>query len=573
MFVATRCEKPFGNSMNTNQPNSDSPSAPQSSQYDYDAIIIGAGFSGLYSLHKLRDELGLKVCVLDKASDVGGTWYWNRYPGALSDSEGQVYCFSDKDIFQDWKWTSRFLTQPQILEYLRYVAHRWDLRRDIQFSTSVESAHFDERRDAWVVRTGSGEVLKAQFLITAIGPLSASNLPSIAGQEKFRGELFHTSKWPADATVAGKRVGVIGTGSTGIQLMTAIAPDVKQLTVFQRTPQYSVPVGNAPVTDDFVETFQRNAEEHWQGVFASYAGMGIKESTVPAMSVSAEERHATFEKFWNMGGSFRFALESFSDIFIDRDANEAAASFIRGKIAEIVQDPVVAAKLMPYGPYTKRPLCDNGYYQIFNRDNVSLVDIKTHPVVEMTEKGVLTSDGVEHELDVLVFATGFDALDGNFKRFDLRGRRGKPIGQHWKDGAMTYLGLATSDFPNMFMVQGPNGVFSNAPPAIEIAVNSIVRMIQLARQQDLATFEVTPEAEKQWIDTCVEVADGTLLGAADSWFFGANIPGKPRRILFYVGGVGPYLQTVKAAEAEGFTAFQKRPRATQLADQATGAHS
>ena len=531
-----------------------------SSVAHYDAIIIGAGFSGLHALKKLRDELKLNVLVVEKATDVGGTWYWNRYPGALSDSETSVYCFSDKEIFQEWQWNTRFVTQPQILSYLQFYAERCDLRRNIQFETFVRAAHYDEEIDVWRIVTDAGQTLTAHYLITAIGPLSATHMPRFEGQDRFKGELFHTSAWPADADVTDKRVGVIGTGSTGLQLTTAIVDKVKHLTVFQRTPQYSVPVGNGPVSDEYVASIKRDSDPHWKSVFGSYAGMGINESKVPAMSVSAEERRATFQKYWDQGGGFAFALETFCDILIDPAANEAAGAFIREKIAEIVKDPKIAAKLMPYGPYTKRPLCDSGYYRIFNRDNVSLVDVRETAIQEITENGVRTSDGVEHELDVLVFATGFDALDGNFKRFDLRGRGGLFIGDHWKDGAMSYLGLGTSRFPNMFMIQGPNGVFSNAPPAIEIAVGGIARLIQFAEQENLASIEVKPEAEREWIDTCVKMAEGTLLGAADSWFFGANIPGKPRRVLFYVGGVAGYLQALTEVEANGYPGFERHTR-------------
>jgi cyclohexanone monooxygenase len=525
---------------------------------DFDVIVIGAGFSGLYALRKLRDELGLRVKVIEKASDVGGTWYWNRYPGALSDSEAFVYCFSDKELFQKWKWTSRFLTQPQILAYLQYVADELNLRKDIQFNTVVASAHFVEEQNHWEICTDGGQRITAPYLVTALGPLSATNMPAIKGQEHFAGELFHTSAWPEHADVVGKRVGVIGTGSTGIQLITAIAAKVKHLTVFQRTPQYSIPVGNGPVTSASVDAVLRTSEQHWKGVFDSFAGMGIDESRVPAMSVSAEERRAIFQKAWDAGGSFRFALETFSDILLDPEANEAAASFIRERIAEIVKDPETTTKLMPHGPYAKRPLCDSGYFQVFNRDNVTLIDLRLTPINEITAKGIRTSDGIEHELDVLIYATGFDALDGNYKRLDIRGRGGKSVSEHWKDGALSYLGLGTSGFPNMFMVQGPNGVFSNAPPAIEIQVNAIVQLLRLTKTAKLATLEVKPEAEREWIATCVQIADATMLGKGKSWFFGDNIPGKPRQVLFYVGGVAAYLQTIQNAAAEGFTAFEQR---------------
>ncbi len=523
---------------------------------ELDAIVIGAGFGGLYMLHKLRDEQGLKVRGFDKASDVGGTWYWNRYPGALSDSESFVYCYSfNKDLLQDWNFTTRYLTQPQILAYLEHVADRLDLRRDITFNTGVVSAHFDETRNLWIVRTDKGEQLTARFLVTALGLLSVTNIPEIKGRETFKGEQYHSGNWPKSISYDGKRVAVIGTGSTGTQIITAIAPLVKHLTVFQRSPQYTVPVGNGPVTPEYVAEKKRNYDAIWKHVRRSMVAMGFEESTLPTMSVSEEERQAIFQKAWDFGGGFRYAFETFNDIITDEAANHAAAEFIRGKIAEIVKDPETARKLTPHDYYAKRPLCDSGYYATFNRDNVTLVDVKATPIAEITPKGIRTADGVEHEVDMIIFATGFDAVDGNYKKIDIRGRGGRSIAEHWRDGESSHVAIGVAGFPNMFMIMGPNGPFANLPPAIEAQVEFVADTIAHVEANGLATIEPTQQAEDAWTEVCRDVADKTLLPRAESWIFGANIPGKVHRVLFYLGGLGAYLQELEAVKAAGYRGF------------------
>lgn len=523
----------------------------------YDAIVIGAGFGGLYMLHKLRNELGLDVQAFDRAADVGGTWYWNRYPGALSDTESMVYRYSfDKELLRDWKWDTRYLKQPQILDYLRHVADRYDLRRSIAFGTGVEAAHYDEAAALWHVTADTGERFTAQHVVAAVGPLAATNIPDIEGLSSFKGETFHTSQWPEHVDLSGKRVGVVGTGSTGIQLITAVAGEVAQLTVFQRTPQYSVPVGNGPVDDAYLEDVHSRWDEIWQGTRSSAFAMGFKESDLPAMSVSAEERDAIFQRAWDKGGGFRYAFETFADVLIDPEANHAAAEFIRRKIAEIVNDPDTAKLLTPTDYYVKRPLCDSGYYEIFNRDNVSLVDVRSNPIARITENGIVLSDGTAHELDVLVFATGFDAVDGNFKKIDLRGRGGLTLSEHWEEGAASYLGLVTAGFPNLFMIAGPLMPFSNFPPLLEIQVEIIAELIDRVRSADAGSIEATKEAEDGWVRTCSEMAGHMLITKADSWIFGANIPGKPKRVLFYVGGVANFMKTVAEIREADFAGFE-----------------
>lgn len=522
----------------------------------FDAIIVGAGFGGMYMLKKLRDEQGLKVRVFDKAGGIGGTWYWNRYPGALSDTESFVYCYSwDKELLQEWPITTRYLTQPQILTYLENVADRHNLRPDIQLNTGITAAHFNEPDQVWEVTTDTGEHHTAKFLVTALGLLSATNIPNIKGRETFQGEWHHTGHWPENVQFGGKRVGVIGTGSTGTQVITAIAPQVKQLTVFQRSPQYSVPVGNGPVTPEYEVDVKKNYDEIWEQVKGSVVAFGFKESTVSAMSVSEDERRAVFQKAWDTGGGFRFMFETFCDIATDEQANQAAQDFIRSKIAEIVKDPETARKLMPRDLYAKRPLCDSGYYATFNRPNVELVDVKANPIVEITPKGVKTTDGVEHELDMLIYATGFDAVDGNYTKIDIRGRNGLRIQDHWKAGPISYLGVANAHYPNMFMVLGPNGPFTNLPPSIESQVEWISELIHQVNTKGLKTVEATTDAEAGWTQTCQDIANMTLFPKAESWIFGANIPGKSNTVYFYMAGLGAYRGQLNDVKSAGFKGF------------------
>jgi cation diffusion facilitator CzcD-associated flavoprotein CzcO len=435
------------------------------------------------------------------------------------------------------------------------VVDRYDLLKDIQLNTGITSARYDESADRWIVGTDTGETITAKYIVNGLGLLSATNTPNIPGIDTFEGQIYHSGAWPEGVDLTGKRVGVMGTGSTGLQIITAIAPQVGHLTVFQRSPQYSVPVGNVTVTPEYVASVKENYGKIWEQVRGSGVAFGFEESTVPAMSVSEEERRAVFQKAWEEGGGFRFMFNTFGDIAMDRDANEAAASFVRGKIAEIVKDPETARKLTPTDLYAKRPLCDSGYYATFNRDNVELVSIKETPIVELTRTGIRTSDGVEHELDVLIFATGFDAVDGNYTRMDIRGRGGETIQQHWQDGPTSYLGITTAGFPNMFMILGPNGPFTNLPPSIEAQVEWISELIKDAETGQVASVEPTAEAEEAWTRTCQEIADMTLFPKADSWIFGANIPGKKKTVMFYLGGLGNYrnkLAEVREAGYEGF---------------------
>ncbi|MFJ9055671.1 NAD(P)/FAD-dependent oxidoreductase [Streptomyces sp. NBC_00111] len=528
----------------------------EKTETDFDAIVVGAGFAGIYMLHKLRDELGFTTRAFEKAGGVGGTWFWNRYPGAMSDVETFVYRYSfDKEILQEWQWKTRYTPQADILAYLEAVVEKHDLAKDIQLDTSVESAVFDEVRGIWTVTTGDGETFTARYVVTALGPLSKTNLPDIKGRDSFEGTLVHTGAWPEGLTLEGRRVGVIGTGSTGTQFVCEASKTARHLTVFQRSPQYVVPSGNGPVDGEHVAGIKARYHEIWDQVRNSRVGCGFEESEVPAMSVSEEERRRVFQESWDLGNGFRFMFGTFSDIAVDPAANHAAAEFIRSKIKEIVKDPETARKLSPTDYYAKRPICNEGYYEAFNRDNVTLVSVKENPIREITPTGVITEDGVEHELDVLVFATGFEAVEGSYNQIDIRGRAGETFQQHWEDGPTSYLGVAVSGFPNLFMVFGPNSAFSNLPPGIETHVEWITELIQTVEEGGRSTIEATRSAEDAWTVTCQQLADYTLFSKIDSWIFGANIPGKKKRVLFYFGGLSAYrqkLREVADADYDGF---------------------
>ncbi|MDN5937503.1 MAG: NAD(P)/FAD-dependent oxidoreductase, partial [Salinisphaera sp.] len=390
---------------------------------DYDAIVIGAGFAGLYMLRKLRDELGLTVRAYERAAGVGGTWYWNRYPGALSDTEGYVYRYSfDKELLQDYDWPTRYLKQPHTLGYLEHVVERFDLGRDIELDSGIAAAVFDDNDNTWTVTTDQGQTVTATYLVTALGLFTKTHRPAFPGIETFAGDIVHTGAWPQGQQVRGKKVGVVGNGSTGMQTIGAIASEVEQLTVFIRNAQYCVPAGNRRVDAAEVAATKENFDSIWEQVFNSVVAFGFEESQTPAMSVSEEERQRVFQEKWDEGGGFNFMFGTFNDIAIDRDANQAAQDFIRAKIKQIVKDPETARILTPTQLYARRPLCIDNYYEIYNQDNVTAADIKNHPIVEITPTGVTTADGKHHELDLLIFATGFDTVDGNYRAMDLRGR-------------------------------------------------------------------------------------------------------------------------------------------------------
>lgn len=524
----------------------------------FDAVVIGAGFSGLYMLHKLR-EAGFSTRVYETAEDVGGVWYWNRYPGARCDSESIYYNYTfSEEIFKEWSWSSRFAEQPEILEYLNFIADRLDLRKDIQFNMRVESAQYNEQNNRWDIYLNDGTHVSAQYFITGVGCLSASNVPNIKGLDSFKGEWYHTGRWPhEEVDFKGKRVGVIGTGSSGIQSIPVIAESAGHLTVFQRTPQYSNPANNHPLDPEFVQQTKDRYEEIKTKMRTYPSGLAVTHTGQSAIKDSPEKRQAVYEEAWETGGlAFQF---SYADLAYNAESNETACAFIRSKIKEIVKDPEVAEKLMPsYYYLTKRPVMDTNYYETFNRDNVSLVDVKATPIVEITPKGIRTTEE-EYELDMIVFATGYDAMTGSLFKIDIRGKDGISLKEKWENGAnvRTYLGLTTTGFPNMFMITGPESpsVLVNMPSAVEQHVEWIADCMEYLRENDVETIEATKEAEEAWNRHCKEVGEATLFPKTDSWYTGKNIEGKPSGFLIYVGGLATYRQKCNDISNNGYEGF------------------
>jgi cyclohexanone monooxygenase len=524
---------------------------------EVDAVVIGAGFAGLYMLHRLR-KLGLRVQVFERGDDVGGTWYWNRYPGARCDTESMTYSYSfDDDLEQAWNWSERYAPQSEILEYAKHVADRFGLRRDIRFETSVEGAHYDEAARRWIVRSDRGDTLSARYLVSAVGCLSAAALPDYPGLESFKGEWYHTGHWPhRPVDFTGKRVGIIGTGSSGVQSTIAIAPQAARLHVFQRTPNYSIPAWNGPLAGDAAAELKANYKA-WREK-ARYAQIGIpfESNGKSAKSVPPEEREREFERAWAEGG-FNFVM-AYPDLLTDPESNRTAAEFVERKIREKVRDPQVAELLIPrdHPLGTKRLCVDTGYYETFNRDNVTLVDIRSAPIEAITETGLRTRDA-EYTLDTIVFATGFDAITGPLMRLDIRGRDGVALRDKWAEGPRTYLGLTSAGFPNFFMITGPGSpsVLSNMLTSIEQHVDFTAECIAKLEHEGLASIEPLPEAEEAWGQTVHEVGHATLYPQVASWYTGANIPGKPRRFTPYAGGVGTYRRICEDVVAQGYAGF------------------
>ncbi len=527
---------------------------------DFDAVVIGAGFAGLGMLRRLRDELGMSAQVYEAGGGVGGTWYWNRYPGARCDSESYIYCFSfSKELLQDWDWSGKYPEQPEILSYLNHVADRFDLRRNIQFNTRVTSARFLEDANLWEVETDQGDRVTSQFLITGIGCISSGNVPDIKGLDSFQGEQYHTGSWPhEEVDFAGKRVAVIGTGSSGIQSIPVIARQAEHLTVFQRTPQYTIPARHGTIDRKFLEkTVKPNYDDLMERARWSTGGFPMDRDERSALEISAAERLEIYEASWAEGG-IRFLSTSFKDVSTDRRANDTMAEFIRKKIREMVQDPETAEKLMPTDhPFgSKRPLIDTDYFETYNRENVELVDIRHSPIQEITPRGIRTDDQ-EFEFDMIVFATGFDAMTGTFFKMDIRGRDGLPLKEKWSEGPKTYLGLQTAGFPNMFMITGPGSpsVLSNMPVSIEQHIDWIADLLQHMREHDIKSVEAEADAEKAWVVHVNEVAEPTMFMQANSWYLGANIPGKPRVFMPYAGGVGTYRKKCNEVADNGYEGF------------------
>jgi cation diffusion facilitator CzcD-associated flavoprotein CzcO len=524
-----------------------------------DALIIGAGFSGLYQLHCLRDRLGLAVTILEAGDGVGGTWYWNRYPGARCDSESHSYCYTfSEELQREWEWSERYPEQPEIMRYLNYVADRFDLKRDIRFRTRAMAAQYEVAANRWHVTTEMGERLTAKFLITAVGCLSTANVPKISGLESFAGRWVHTGQWPHEGIdFTGKRVGMIGTGSTGIQAAPVIAETATHLTVFQRTANYSVPARNVPLTPDFLRYVKENFPEIQRVMRSTPNGHAFVIEDRSVFDVTPEQRQALYEAAWETGGlQFR---ATFRDLLVDKAANDTAAQFIRNKIRQIVKDPLTAEKLADIDhPYAaKRPPIDTNYFETFNRDNVSLVDVRAAPIEAITPAGIRTREA-EYNLDIIVFATGFDAMTGPLLRMDIRGRDGISLAEAWKAGPRNYLGLQVAGFPNLFTVTGPGSpsVLCNMPVAIEQHVEWITDCIAHMRSHGLERIEPQAEAMDRWVEQVNEAANATLLPQAHhSWYLGANVPGKPRVFMPYAGGMADYRQICTNIAATGYAGF------------------
>lgn len=523
-----------------------------------DAVIVGAGFAGLYMLHRMRKQ-GIPAVVIEAADGVGGTWYWNRYPGARVDIESQEYSYWFSSVLdEEWKWSERYSPQPEILRYANYVADRLDLRRDIHFNTRVTSAVFDEATNRWTVTTDKGARIDARYCVMATGCLSVPKEPDFAGIDSFKGKSYFTSRWPHEAVdFTGLRVGVIGTGSSAIQSIPEIAKQAKQLTVFQRTPNYSVPAHNHPIDAATEELWKLNRARFRAEALSRGAGIRqVDPQDRLTLATPPEERERILEERWQRGG---FAvLGGFADMGIDEAANKVGAEFFARKIRGIVKDPKVAEKLVPktYPIGTKRLCVDTGYFETFNRPNVSLVDVAASPIKEITPKGIRTADG-EHEFDAIVYAIGFDAMTGALDRIDIAGRNGMRLKKKWSEGPRTYLGLMVSGFPNLFTVTGPGSpsVLSNMLPSIEHHVDWIMNCIVSMKAGQKATIEATAAAEDAWVAHVNEVASMTLYPRANSWYMGANVPGKPRVFLPYVGGIPEYRRKCAEVTANGYEGF------------------
>jgi cation diffusion facilitator CzcD-associated flavoprotein CzcO len=526
------------------------------SALDFDAIIIGAGVSGLYQLYKLR-ELGLRARVFETGTNVGGTWYWNRYPGARFDSESWTYGYSfSQELLEEWDWEEHFAGQPETERYLNYVADKFDLRRDIQFKSRVAAAHYQEETRSWDVALEDGRTYNTRFLVTAIGVLSAATMPRIPGVETFRGQSCHTHYWPKEpVSFAGKRVAVIGTGATGVQTITEVAKTVGHLTVFQRTPQWCAPLHNAKIGKEEMNRIRDNYPEIFERCQNTYGCFIHATDPRATHEVSPEEREAFWEKLYGEPG-FGIWMGNFRDILVDRTANALISDFLARKIRQRVRDPAVAEKLIPknHGFGTRRVPLESGYFEVYNQPNVKLVDITETPIERITPTGVKTSDA-EYEFDIIIYATGFDAITGAFDRIDIRGADGASLKEKWQDGPQTFLGILVDGFPNMAMVMGPHAGLGNFPRAAEYSADWVTGLIRFAHDRGVTRIEATKEGATAWTDHVLATSEGLLFTEVDSWMTGINrnVEGKQvRRIMRYSGGHPKFREHCEAVVADGY---------------------
>ncbi|WP_353094370.1 NAD(P)/FAD-dependent oxidoreductase [Methylibium sp.] len=525
-----------------------------------DAVVVGAGFAGMYALYKLREQ-GLRVQVYEAGTGVGGTWYWNRYPGARVDSQAYIYQYwVSKELLAEWDWSERFPAQDETERYLNHVADRFDLRKDIQFKTRVTAASYDEASQRWTITTDDGQSVSAQYFIMGTGGLSVPMLPALPGIENFKGRIVHTAQWPREGVdLKGKRVGIIGTGATGIQVIQTIASEVGHLTVFQRTPNYTIPMRN-PKYDDAARAELRGQYPMLkERVQHTFAGFDYDFEDRNFFDVAPEERQRTLQRLWD-DGSLNFWIGGFREVFFDEKVNAEFSDFVRQRIRERIKDPKVADKLVPqdYGFGTRRVPLETKYYEAFNRDNVLLVDTKATPMEEVTEKGIRTAAGL-HELDILICATGFDAGTGALTKVDIRGRDGVLLRDAWaQDGVRTTMGLQVHGYPNLFMTMAPfspAAAFCNVPTCLQQQVDWIADCIGFVRDQGRHSIEPSAEAEAKWVAHHDELANLTLVPKTNSWYMGSNVKGKPRRLLAYAGGVGTYRAKCDEVKASGYEGF------------------
>ena len=523
----------------------------------FDVVIVGAGFGGLYMLHRLRG-MGLSVKVIEAGGGVGGTWYWNRYPGARCDVESVQYSYQFSDeLEQEWDWPERYSAQPDILEYAEHVADRFDLRRDIQFDTRVVAATFDEAAGRWDIETDDGAHLSAPFCVMATGCLSTANTPAFDDSEDFAGHLYHTGHWPHEGVdFTGQRVGVVGTGSSAIQAIPMIAAEAEHLTVFQRTPNFSVPAQNGPLDAEYREAIKADYASLRAQAKRMPTGLAFDYNQASALETSEDELRREYDARWAHGGTM--LMGAFRDLLTDRAANETAAEYVRTKIRSIVHDPSVAALLSPHEIIGCKRLCvDTGYYETYNRPNVTLVDVSDEPIERLTPGG-LRAKGVDYEFDSIVFATGFDAMTGALLAIDIRGRGGMTLASKWEEGPRTYLGLAMAGFPNLFTITGPGSpsVLTNMLPSIEQHVEWVADCIGYLRENDIGRIEARTEAEDAWVAHNAEVATHSLRSVCNSWYVGANVPGKPRIFMPYIGGFPVYVDKCDDVAAKGYEGFE-----------------
>ena len=525
---------------------------------DVDVVVVGAGFSGLYLLYRLR-KAGFSTRVFERGGDVGGTWYWNRYPGARCDVESLQYSYSfDEQLQQDWHWPEKFSAQPDILAYANHVADRFNLKKDIEFNVEVKASRFDENLKTWKITTNTGEEIDAQYFIMATGCISTTQMPNIKGLSDYVGNTFHTGNWPhEEVDFSGQSIAVIGTGSSGIQSIPVLAKQAKKLTVFQRTPNYSIPSQNEPMTKKYERSWKDVYSERRKEMRYSAHGSLKDLNDVPALSVDEDQRQELYTKRWAIGGTG--FLGSFNDLLTNADANYTAAEYVRQQIKRVVKDKETAEILCPrsYPIGTKRICIDTGYFETYNRENVKLVDISKKPIQRLVADGIIVDDQL-YAFDSIIFATGFDAMTGSIFNVDIKGRDGLALKEKWNAGPKTYLGLMSASFPNLFMITGPGSpsVKSNMIMSIEQHVDLVIETLLSMRRKGLSVVEPELEAENKWVDHVQEVAKKTLFPQANSWYMGANIPGKPRLFMPYIGGVGAYREICEEIVANNYRGFK-----------------